>query len=85
MIDEFARTGAEFIRLWPQWITAEPELVERLHGLGKQVWATADTLYGDISPEHPREDLGELVRLGVDGIITNLPDLLRDVLAAGTS
>lgn len=85
VIDEFAATGAEFIRLWPRWITAEPALVDRLHRLGKQVWATADTLYGDISPQRPREDLGELVRLGVDGIITNLPEMLRDVLAAGTS
>ncbi|HEY1573667.1 MAG TPA: glycerophosphodiester phosphodiesterase family protein [Pseudonocardiaceae bacterium] len=85
VLDEFARTGAEFIRLWPRWIMAAPELVERLHRLGKQVWATADTGYGDISPEHPDDDLSELVRLGVDGIVTDLPDVLRDVLAAGTS
>jgi glycerophosphoryl diester phosphodiesterase len=56
--------------------------VERLHDLGKPAWATADTLYGDISPDHPREDLTDLVRLGVDGIITNVPELARDVLAA---
>jgi glycerophosphoryl diester phosphodiesterase len=56
--------------------------VQRLHDLGKPAWATADTLYCDISPEHPREDLAELVRLGIDGIITNLPELLRDVLTA---
>jgi hypothetical protein len=54
--------------------------VRRLHDLGKPAWATADTLYGDISKDHPREDLAELVRLGTDGIITNLPELLRDVL-----
>jgi glycerophosphoryl diester phosphodiesterase len=85
VLDEFVQTGAEFIRLWPRWIMAAPALVERLHQRGRQVWATADTLYGDISPEHPGEDLGELVRLGVDGIVTNLPELLRDVLAARTS
>jgi hypothetical protein len=56
--------------------------VRRLHDLGKPAWATADTLYGDISPDHPREDLTELIGLGVNGIITNLPELLRDVLAA---
>jgi 3-deoxy-D-arabino-heptulosonate 7-phosphate (DAHP) synthase class II len=56
--------------------------VQRLHDLGKPAWATADTLYDDISPDHPREDLTRLVRLGTDGIITNLPELLRDVLAA---
>jgi glycerophosphoryl diester phosphodiesterase len=91
VIEEFARAGADIIRLWPQWVFASRRqdarpgrspLVERLHDLDKPVWATADTLYGDISPEHPREDLTELVRLGVDGIITNLPGLLREVLAA---
>ena len=56
--------------------------MKRLHDLGKSAWATADTLCGDISPDHPREDLTNLVRLGVDGIITNLPELLRDVLTA---
>jgi glycerophosphoryl diester phosphodiesterase len=89
-IEEFARAGADIIRLWPRWILAShPDarpgrspLVQQLHDLGKPAWATADTLYGDISPQHPREDLSELVRLGVNGIITNLPELLRDVLAA---
>ena len=86
-IEEFAQAGADIIRLWPQWIIARSQdatpgqslLVQRLHDLGKPAWATADTLYGDISPEHPREDLTELVRLGTDGIITNLPELLQDV------
>jgi len=89
-IEDFAHAGADIIRLWPQWIFAssqdapprQPPLVRRLHDLGKPAWATADTLYGDISPDHPREDLAELVRLGTDGIITNLPELLKDVLAA---
>lgn len=88
-IEEFVQAGADIIRLWPQWILASQDtppgqspLVQRLHGLGKPAWATADTLYGDISPDHPREDLTGLVRLGIDGIITNLPELLRDVLAA---
>jgi len=89
-IEEFALAGADIIRLWPQWILAggqdappgQSPLVRRLQDLGKPAWATADTLYGDISPDHPRKDLTELVRLGVNGIITNLPELLRDVLAA---
>jgi glycerophosphoryl diester phosphodiesterase len=88
-IEEFARAGADIIRLWPRWILATRDqatrpgrspLVDRVHDLGKPAWATADTLYGDISPEHPREDLTELVRLGVNGIITDVPELLRDIL-----
>lgn len=89
-IEEFAAAGADLIRLWPSWIFSDrgpgagsgnSRLIERLHDLGKPVWTTADTLYRDIDPDHPREDLRELVRLGVDGIITDLPELCRDVLA----
>jgi glycerophosphoryl diester phosphodiesterase len=89
--EEFARAGADIIRLWPPWIftdrdqaaaAATSPLVERMHQLGKPVWTTADIAYRDISPDRPREDLAELVRLGVSGILTDVPDLLREVLAA---
>jgi glycerophosphoryl diester phosphodiesterase len=86
-IEEFAFAGADLIRLWPSWIFADrgpnagSKLISRLHSLGKPVWTTADTLYRDIDPDNPREDLRELVRLGVDGIITDLPELCRDVLS----
>lgn len=87
LIMEFARAGADMIRLWPRWIFADRQeqhgkspLISRLHDLGKPVWCTADTLYQDISPEHPREDLTELVRLGVNGIITDVPELLTEIL-----
>lgn len=87
LIMEFTRAGADMIRLWPSWIVADRQgqhgkspLIGRLHDLGKPVWCTADTLYQDISPEHPREDLSELVRLGVNGIITDVPELLREIL-----
>jgi hypothetical protein len=84
VLDEFAR-AADLIRLWPRWLTADPALARRPHRLGTPVRATADMLYHDISPEHPRDDLAELVALGLAGIVTNLLELLRDVLAAGTS
>jgi hypothetical protein len=75
-IEEFARAGADIIRLWPPWISSDrvedeqavlSPLVERLHELGELAWTTADVRYRDVVPEHPREDLSELVRLGVDG------------------
>jgi glycerophosphoryl diester phosphodiesterase len=90
-IEEFARSGADIIRLWPPWIFTDRDqstgdqashLIERMHRLGKPVWTTADVLYRDIDPERPREDLAELVRLGVNGILTDVPELLRDLLAA---
>jgi glycerophosphoryl diester phosphodiesterase len=37
------------------------------------------------NPERPRDDLAELVRLGVNGILTDVPELFRDLLAAPTS
>lgn len=89
-IEGFALAGADVIRLWPSWIFSDrgpgagsgnSKLIERLHDLGKPVWTTADTLYRDIDPDRPREELRELVRLGVDGIITDLPELCRDVLS----
>ena len=89
-IEEFALAGADVIRLWPSWIfgdrgpvagSGSSRLIERLHDLGKPVWTTADTLYRDIDPARPREELRELIRLGVDGIITDLPELCRDVLS----
>lgn len=91
--EEFARSGADMIRLWPPWIFTDRDhsadggtspLIARMHHLGKPVWTTADVAYSDISPERPREDLAELVRLGVNGVLTDVPDLLREVLAART-
>jgi glycerophosphoryl diester phosphodiesterase len=90
-IKEFARVGADIIRLWPSWIFADRDsnqeavsrssLVACVHEHDKPVWSTADTLYDDINPEKPDEDLRELIKLGVNGIITNLPQLLADILA----
>ncbi|GAA2519496.1 glycerophosphodiester phosphodiesterase [Winogradskya humida] len=90
VIEEFVLAGADLIRLWPSWVfsdrghvagSGQSKLIEHLHNIGKPVWTTADTLYGDINPENPAEDLRELVRLGVDGIITNLPEMCRSVLS----
>jgi glycerophosphoryl diester phosphodiesterase len=89
-VEEFAHAGADMVRLWPPWIftdrdhgrgTGRSQLIERLHDLGKPVWTTADTLYNDIDPDHPREDLSELIRLGVNGIITDVPELTRELLS----
>jgi glycerophosphoryl diester phosphodiesterase len=72
-IDEFVRAGIDIVRLWPEWIHADPALVERLHALGKPVWTTAGTL--------PRQELQSLIRRGVNGILTDAPDVLTRLLA----
>jgi glycerophosphoryl diester phosphodiesterase len=77
-IEPFAQAGVDIIRLWPKWIYAEPHLVAKVHKLGRPVWTTAN--------DDPREELEKLVRLGVNGILSDLPEvmsgLLRDMRAA---
>jgi glycerophosphoryl diester phosphodiesterase len=65
-IAPFVEAGVDIIRLWPDWILADPELIEEVHALGKPVWTTAGNA--------PREELDALIRLGVDGILTDLPE-----------
>ncbi|WP_433664791.1 glycerophosphodiester phosphodiesterase [Nocardia sp. CA-128927] len=85
-ITEFVAAGADLIRLWPAWILTDDEtgahLVRTVLDLGTPVWTCADTLYGDISADAPEDDLRRLVDAGVSGIMTNLPELLRDIVRA---
>jgi glycerophosphoryl diester phosphodiesterase len=71
-IEPFAQAGIDIIRLWPKWIYAEPHLVKKVHDLGRPVWTTAN--------DAPREELEKLVRLGVNGILTDLPDVMSEML-----
>jgi len=66
-IEPFVQAGADIIRLWPDWIRADPGIVSRVHALGRPVWVTA----GDA----PREELEKLIALGVDGILTDFPEM----------
>jgi glycerophosphoryl diester phosphodiesterase len=70
-VEPFVDAGVDIIRLWPDWIRANPDLVRRVHTLGKPVWTTA----GDA----PREDLDELIGLGVNGILTDLPEVMTEM------
>ncbi len=72
-IGPFAQMGADIIRLWPQWIQGKPELVDQVHQLGKLVWVTA----GDAS----RDELEQLIRLGVDGILSDRPAVMNELRA----
>ncbi|MFI6996335.1 glycerophosphodiester phosphodiesterase [Nocardia sp. NPDC050175] len=82
VITEFVDAGADLIRLWPAWILTDEgaQLVRTVLELGTPVWTCADTLYGDIRADAPRDDLGRLVDAGVSGIMTNLPELLLDIV-----
>lgn len=72
-IKKFVAAGADIIRLWPRWIRLRPAFVSTVHELGKPVWTTAG-LAG-------REELTELIQFGVDGILTDVPDVLMVLVA----
>lgn len=72
-MEPFAQAGIDIIRLWPKWIYAEPQLVTKVHQLGRPVWTTAN--------DAPREELEKLVRLGVNGILSDLPEVMNSMLA----
>jgi len=73
-IEAFAAAGADLIRLWPEWIDAEPGLVGRVHALGRPVWVTAGAM--------PQGELQALIGKRVDGILTDLPEVLLPLVAA---
>ena len=72
-IDDFVAAGIDIIRLWPEWIRADQDIVGKVQGLGKPVWTTA----GDA----PREVLEELIRSGVNGILSDFPEVTSRVMA----
>lgn len=72
-IGEFALAGVDIVRLWPEWIAADPGLIGVVQGLGKPVWVTA----GDATPE----ELAGLVRQGVGGLLVDRLDVIKRVRA----
>jgi glycerophosphoryl diester phosphodiesterase len=70
-IEKFANAGVDIIRLWAWWLFLHPDLIAKVRQLQKPVWVTA----GDA----PRQDLERLISLGVDGIITDHPDLMTEL------
>jgi glycerophosphoryl diester phosphodiesterase len=76
-LEPFVDAGVDIIRLWPEWIEEHPELIEKLHHLGKPVWVIA----GDA----PREKLAEFIELGADGILSDFPERMRALLTERSS
>ena len=87
-IGPFAEAGVEIIRLWPHWIRGEQRrdtdvfpagcegveycLIEQVRAQGRPIWSTAN--------DAPREDLLYLIDAGVNGILTDLPDVMGTLL-----
>ena len=87
-IGPFAEAGVHIIRLWPQWIRGEDRregdmpadcsgvencLVDRVRAHGQPIWTTAG--------EAPRGQLIDLIEAGVNGILTDTPEVLAGLLA----
>jgi glycerophosphoryl diester phosphodiesterase len=69
----FARVGAQIIRLWSDWVEADPALVVRTRAFGAQVWVLAGPRLPRTEPEW-RALHGRMLRLGPDGLITDRPE-----------
>ena len=70
--EDFIHAGVDIIRLWPDWINADPHLINKIHALGKPVWTTCTST--------SIEDHQELIKSGVNGIITDYPQLITKIL-----
>lgn len=72
-IEDFVAGGIDIIRLWPEWIRADQDIVRKVQGLGKPVWTTAGDAAGEV--------LEELICSGVNGILSDFPELTSRVMA----
>lgn len=72
-IEAFVEAGADIIRLWPAWIEDDPGLIAKVHRIGKPVWATTGNA--------PRAELEKLIKLGVDGLISDWPKVMQALRA----
>lgn len=71
-IEEFVTAGVDIVRLYPQWIRVYPPFLEKVHELGRPAWITAEFA--------PRDELADLIRLGANGFLTEVPDVLLSLL-----
>lgn len=72
-IEKFTAAGADIIRLWSWWVFLYPQLVSKVQRLGKHVWITV----GDA----PANEIEKLIKMGVNGIISNQPEVLAEMMA----
>lgn len=72
---DFTRAGADVVRLWSDWVEADPGLVTRTQALGPQVWV----MVGRSLPDKKREWRalhGRMIAAGAQGLISNRTDLI---------
>ncbi len=71
----FAQAGAHLIRLWSDWVEADPSLVSRTNALGPDVWI----MVGRRLPSKKRDWHAlhaRMIATGAQGLITDRPELI---------
>jgi glycerophosphoryl diester phosphodiesterase len=71
----FAKAGADIIRLWSDWVDADPGMIARTRTLGPLLWI----MIGRDLPSKPaqwRALHARMIAAGAQGLITNRPDLV---------
>ena len=71
----FAKAGAHIIRLWSDWVEADPGLVTRTRALGPEAWV----MVGRRLPRKDREWRAlhrRMIAAGAQGLISNRPDMI---------
>ncbi len=79
-IKEFADNGADYIRLWEEWVS--PETVAEVRKFPVELWIMSGKLHqGDENVGVTTESaLNHLIDICVDGILINDPSALQEVL-----
>ena len=72
---EFAYAGADFIRLWSDWVEIDPTQVPRTRALGVQPWIMVGRDIPSSASEWTRLH-DWMLRLKPDALITDRPDLI---------
>lgn len=71
----FAAAGADIIRLWSDWVEADPGHIRRTRALGPEVWV----MVGRRLPSQEREWRAlhaRMIEAGAQGLITDRPELI---------
>lgn len=78
-IPEFVEAGADYIRLWEDWMSDETVSAVRAHPVGLWIMIGKDVLDRDVGVTTP-EGLEKVLDYGVDGILINDIDFLQEAL-----
>jgi glycerophosphoryl diester phosphodiesterase len=73
----FVDAGAQIIRLWSDWVEADPALVGRTQALGPKAWIMVGRRLPARDQEWRRLH-ARMIASGAQGLITDRPDLISD-------